>query len=330
MEEIYIHKLNDQELGYRTGVPGKAGRYFYIAKQASAFFPALSESITNDYALINIVGDFGNEGTIAKYVYYNDKYSLDKNNGRDEFRLYLNNAYDRDRSYFVSGDIIVIRKFEINTTLVVGDGLLEKQIIYRVYRFPVENQNYRLLLNVLGERTHLLCGRDSLGSLELNDLSDISFAKKIVTDDIKDYIFSNQTVMEQQSIRRVRNVAFRDLVLMFYDYKCCITGRHLLIEYNNISNLEAAHIIPFSQNGADIPANGVAMNGGLHWAFDNGFFTFTENYTVKVHEKAMRNEFLKVLNGRPISLPEDSRAKPNLDSIRWHESNIFGRFGHSK
>lgn len=326
-KDIYLHLFNAQELGYRGGEPKKAGRYLYVSKEFSQFFGILDSQIVNDYVLVNIIGDQHPKNPIlAKYVYHNDKYALSKDNGRDEFRLYFNSEYDPTGDYFKPKDILVVRKFQ--KEIVNENGVIEKENIFRVFRIPPEDPRYRKLSPFINDsKTHALSDSIELANFGFEIPTDIELTRKIVTEDIKEFVLTNQEIVSNQpQIKRVRNVAFRDLVMMFYNYQCCISGGSLLIEYGNISNLEAAHIIPFSQGGMDNPINGIPLNRGLHWAFDNGFFTIESDYTVEVHEEVKKNFYLNQIDGKGISVPEDSRARPNIESLKWHKENIFGKF----
>lgn len=324
--DVYIHLMNAQELGYRNGIPRGAGRYVYVSKHYSSFFPPLSDSIVNDYHLVNIVGDkHPNKTVLAKYVYHNDKIVEHSPKGRDEFRLYFNNEYDPDGNYFKPLDILVIRK--ITEEVIVENDLKEKTNVYRLFKIRPQDPRYKKLKIILGDSTHILDKSDNLQGMGFDIPKDIEMNKKIVTKDIKEFVLTTQSVITTPGqIKRVRNVAFRDLVLMFYKYECCISGSELLIEFNNISNLEAAHIIPFSQEGINNPINGIPLNRGLHWAFDNGFFTITPEYKVDVHPKVIESKYLSSINGKTIYIPEDSRARPSQDSLIWHKQNTYGKF----
>jgi hypothetical protein len=70
---LYVHKLGSQELGYRHGEPGGGGRYFYISKEYTDFFPFLNQTTKNDHVFINIVPPIDPTHSYkVKYVYHND------------------------------------------------------------------------------------------------------------------------------------------------------------------------------------------------------------------------------------------------------------------
>jgi predicted restriction endonuclease len=78
--------------------------------------------------------------------------------------------------------------------------------------------------------------------------------------------------------------------------------------------------------GGNNPVNGISLCQDFHWAFDRGFFTIEDNYNVLVHSEAIRIPVLSSKNGMRLVLPEDERAWPHLDALRYHRDNIFGRF----
>src|ERR1035438_8702293 len=101
-DKAYIHRLNAQELGYRKGEPGKAGRYFYISKKYASFFPPLSEIIINDHLFLEVISPISDDIALTNYVYHNDK--LAGEGSRDEFRLYLNSGNDPGRDFYQPDD----------------------------------------------------------------------------------------------------------------------------------------------------------------------------------------------------------------------------------
>ena len=62
----------------------------------------------------------------------------------------------------------------------------------------------------------------------------------------------------------------------------------------------------------------------MHWAFDYGCFTLNDNFEVVVHEK-MKDSSLNEFNGNKINLPKKKEFQPNLEYVKYHRKNIFGR-----
>lgn len=138
--------------------------------------------------------------------------------------------------------------------------------------------------------------------------------------------------MEDRAIYKVakakRDAAFRKIVLENYDNTCAITQSKFV--HGDLVEAQAAHIISKEVNGTDDPRNGVAMSQTVHWAFDQGIFTISDQYEVVVHPRAAeakhRNFSLLDLNGKAINLPADEAGLPHQDALLWHKEVVFGRF----
>ncbi|GBU21545.1 hypothetical protein R80B4_01438 [Fibrobacteres bacterium R8-0-B4] len=133
----------------------------------------------------------------------------------------------------------------------------------------------------------------------------------------------------------IRSRSFRKAVVETYDYTCCVCG--LKITSPNTINweVEAAHIVPHNLNGKDDIWNGVALCRLHHWAFDVGWFSFSNKYRVLLspYLKDIPNDFGKI-NGfdffkdslesnKKILLPEGASWRPHESALEWHRKNIF-------
>lgn len=324
---VYIHKTNSQELGYRSGLPHKAGRYFYVSKGALDFFPPLSEVVLNDHVLIDVAPPFNEQVVLSNFVYHNDKKSAD--GSRDEYRLYLNNAIDPERDYFKPDDIVVFVKVWV-TDISSETG---KSFVYKLLRYQEGQREYDKLNNLLKaadsrKGSHAIVRMEEL--VFLDGLRRIKFGKKIIPDEVIEDALNEPTIHEvspeAETTRIMRSRSFRDLVLYFYEYKCAITGKKLVIDHESFINLEAAHICARAAGGGSHPSNGMALERNLHWAFDKGFFTIKDDYSIDIHPKAMRIPYLAEKQGMVMETPADPRSKPALESLQWHRENVFGLF----
>lgn len=325
-EDVYIRKLNAQELGFRKGEPKKAGRYIYVSKEYLSFFPPLSTVIRNDHVIIDLIPPTLNHVVLTNFVYHNDKIVDNKPNGRDEFRVYLNEASDPGRNYFQPDDIIVIYRFETESS----------KVVYRVYYFPAarKGEEYGLLEKLLKDKgiheSHALLPISDIPFLKVNRNIDGSIV--VVPEEVKEAVLEEEvSLIPEEEMKKefeftslIRESAFRDLLLYFYDFRCAVTGT--IIRYDSLNNLEAAHIIPDELRGPAHPKNGLPLSRDMHWAFDKGFFTVNDTYEIIVHEKVRDSEILSKVHGKKIILPEDSRARPSSFSLNWHKDNIFGIF----
>lgn len=335
-DKVYIHKCYENELGYRDGIPKKAGRFLFIGKRIASFFPHLSKLELNDNLLIDIV-DLNNKIISCNYVYHNSKTATSETKEtRDEYRLYIPNIIDTNRDLFKPNDIIAFTKYTI-----------EDKIYFKLNLFQVStnNEEYKTLNNYLlqtkkGSKdiNHLLIDLQSVDFLKIDINID---EEKIITDETIEIMSKNQkhlfdnleeTAEQPKKVPSdetglIKSNNFRDIVLFAYMGKCAITGKS--INYESLSNLEAAHIMPQAHNGPDAIPNGMALCRDLHWAFDKGFFTIKyleDDYIVDVHTNVKSNELLKEIDGIKIFKPSDSRFRLHNNALEYHQKHIFGIF----
>jgi putative restriction endonuclease len=128
-----------------------------------------------------------------------------------------------------------------------------------------------------------------------------------------------------------RDCAFRDVVLENYDGTCAVTGQKFV--YASAVEADAAHIIGKGVLGTDDPRNGIALSKSLHWAFDNGLFTISDQYEVILHpevQRASTKAFPLIQKDRhQIILPEDSAYRPHPEALEWHRKERYGLFAKS-
>jgi hypothetical protein len=140
-------------------------------------------------------------------------------------------------------------------------------------------------------------------------------------------------VQEERAIYHVsrlkRDAAFRQVVLDNYDHTCAVTGQKFFYEHR-VFEADAAHIIAKGKLGSDDPRNGIALSKSVHWAFDQGIFTISDQFDVLIHPKAQQaisQDFpLLDKHGRKIVLPSDAAYHPHSDALEWHRKEMFGRF----
>lgn len=140
-------------------------------------------------------------------------------------------------------------------------------------------------------------------------------------------------VVKKNTFLRYRG--FRLAVIDSYNYRCCVCG--LIVPSPDFLTweVEAAHIIPHRYLGKDDIWNGIALCRFHHWAFDVGWFTLNENYTIQISKRMQKlsgeqgkiKEFDLFENtlrqGQKICLPLNKKHYPHEKSIHWHHTNIF-------
>ncbi|MBH0157303.1 HNH endonuclease [Fictibacillus sp. 5RED26] len=320
----YLKKLGHQELGSIKKPGGKPsrGRYIYISKddRVLAFFPPLSKHIKNDSSLLPIIPLYSSnlEKVYCNYIYHNDKYNGSTSNSpRDEFRIYSNNALEKNQYLFEPNDIIVMKKDEI-----IGED--EKQTVYFLDRVtPAQSEFYHkceIIIDTCDIKKNHAIYEGVLEEVE-------SKINMLPASPLKAVIDSSVTNKIQNSDTQISDLftptSFRDFTMVAYKGKCAVTGN--VIKYGKFLNLEAAHIRPKSHGGFFLPNNGLALSRDIHWAFDKGFFTLNDNYTLIVHPN-LESDFLKNYNGKNIFIPNDNFLKPSVESIQYHRKNVYGLF----
>ena len=322
MGKFYLKKLGHNELGSVVDGRGpQRGRFLLISKKAvsQGFFPTLSTVQTNDNAILPVINMNLNKKVYCNFVYHNDKITKKQANGRDEYRFYLNNDIENNELYFEKGDIVI---FMARTNMEEN----EYQKIYFVKRIPKESEQYDLVDEILLKNNvgggHALFEGDIFNLEEEVINYDLSTVKTEISNEVVEQINSSEKSIESLFTTSV----FRDFVMTGYCSKCAITGNS--IEYNELLNLEAAHIHPRAHGEINLPSNGIAMSRDMHWAFDKGFFTINDDYTVKVHED-IKSEYLNQYNGKKIFLPENDFFRPSKEFLKYHRDNIYGMFKYT-
>lgn len=335
-DKVYIHKCYENELGYRKGVPKKAGRFLFIGKNITNFFPHLSKLELNDSVLLDII-DMNNNIISCSYVFHNSKTATDDlDEDRNEYRLYIPSEIDTNRNLFQPDDIIAFTKYTIDDRVYFKLNLFtvsENTPHYReLDRFlinaktGVKNVNHLLIDLELVDFLHTTIDINSETIIPDETIKIMYETQKHLFDNLEETAEQRKEVPSDET-GLIKSNNFRDIVLFAYMGKCAVTGKS--INYELLSNLEAAHIMPQAHNGPDAVPNGMALCRDLHWAFDKGFFTIKnvdDDYIVNVHENVKQNEVLKDIDGKVIFKPSDPRFRLHSNALEYHQKHIFGTF----
>ncbi len=123
----------------------------------------------------------------------------------------------------------------------------------------------------------------------------------------------------------IRGSFFKRWVPQIYDYTCCISGLRIITD-DNISMIDACHIVPFSESHNDMISNGISLCPNLHRAFDRGLIAFNDHYEVVVSPAFVEqpsNYSISQFEGKRILLPKDMKYSPDLKNFKWHWENRF-------
>lgn len=128
--------------------------------------------------------------------------------------------------------------------------------------------------------------------------------------------------VEQLLNRRFRDVKFRQHVRIAYDRRCAFTGLRL-INGKGRPEVEAAHIMPVEKDGPDSVQNGIALSGTVHWMFDRGLLSMSDDYTI-LRSRHLNHDVSHLLRPDMKALvPEDPRLRPHRYYLDWHRTNCF-------
>jgi putative restriction endonuclease len=124
-----------------------------------------------------------------------------------------------------------------------------------------------------------------------------------------------------------RSAAFRRQVLEIYDYQCCACGLRIWIPDRDLTFVDAAHVIPFSESRNDHPTNGIALCKNHHWAMDQGLIAPDPERVWRVSNeidarRSKGEEELGRLGGQRMLLPVEPAYAPNAQGLYWRFSKL--------
>jgi putative restriction endonuclease len=120
---------------------------------------------------------------------------------------------------------------------------------------------------------------------------------------------------------RLGQGGFKAIVRDAYSRRCAVTGHKI------VPTLQAAHIVPVSQNGENRLDNGVLLRSDVHTMFDRGYLGISPNFQLHVSPR-LRTEFgngdeFYAKAGQAISLPTAKSDRPNPEFLSWHMDTVF-------
>ena len=127
--------------------------------------------------------------------------------------------------------------------------------------------------------------------------------------------------------RRRRDPAFRERVLLAYEYRCCVCGFDLRIGHVS-AGLEAAHIQWHHVGGPDVEANGLSLCALHHKLFDLGVFTIeAAEHRVVFSKHAIAGDRSQQgelrHHGKPLLAPQQTDMRPGAEFLQWNRDNVF-------
>jgi putative restriction endonuclease len=130
--------------------------------------------------------------------------------------------------------------------------------------------------------------------------------------------FEFEQIRDRTSVsisRILRDRVFRRVVLRAYSERCAISGLKLI---NGLGRAEvaAAHIRPVEANGPDIVSNGIALSGTVHWMFDRGLITLSNDLKILISRQVNDPEGIKsLINKSGCAIPPQRPSAPSLSAM---------------
>lgn len=189
--------------------------------------------------------------------------------------------------------------------LVKGDGTTNKGAFGRAVR-TMSNDEYETIVKLGFDTTS---DRRTDGAM-------------MIAEELAEY---DRPLLEQLVRRPFRDAAFTKNVVMAYGSTCAVTGLRL-INGGGRCEVEAAHIRPVGEGhrGPDSVRNGIALSRTVHWMFDRGLLTLTDNYEIVMAERLLADDTRRLMeHQKRILLPDDPKLRPHPQFLSYHRDNIF-------
>lgn len=137
-------------------------------------------------------------------------------------------------------------------------------------------------------------------------------------------VFVERSIVSKIVSRPFREAKFRQHIRRIYDRTCALTGLRL-INGKGRPEVEAAHIIPVECGGNDSIQNGIALSGTVHWMFDRGLLSISDDYEI-LTSRHLNYDVSHLLNrNMKATVPDDPSMRPHPRYLAWHRDECFKR-----
>jgi putative restriction endonuclease len=132
-----------------------------------------------------------------------------------------------------------------------------------------------------------------------------------------------QSRVAEEPLEYGRSPAFRRKILAIYDHQCAACGLRIKLPVgNDVSFIDAAHLIPFAESQNDHPTNGLALCKNHHWAMDRDIIAPGPDlhwHVSKLIDPRRSNgeKELIELAGKSVRLPKDPAFHPLSEGLIW-------------
>lgn len=144
-------------------------------------------------------------------------------------------------------------------------------------------------------------------------------------EDQSPFLFETERQRVEHLVSRpVRDRAFRRVVLRAYDERCAFTGLKL-INGGGRAEVDAAHIKPVERNGPDTVHNGIALSGTVHWMFDRGLISLSDDLEILISRQVNDIDSVQsFINKTGRATPPRREADwPHPRFLEWHREHCF-------
>ncbi len=211
-----------------------------------------------------------------------------------------------------------------NLTTAIKYAVIDEEL----KEFLLNKSDSKVLIQILLEK-YFLATKEKFTLESNNYILDIE--NQIIQDPEDTYkkrLLQIRTELDNDAFQEevyVRSNVFKKEIPKVYNFTCCISGLRI-DAVNNISMIDACHIIPFSESYNDTITNGVALSPTLHRAFDRGLISIDDDYKVLVNSSFIevnRTPYnIKQFTGMRLLLPKNENLFPSLDSLRHHRKKF--------
>lgn len=123
--------------------------------------------------------------------------------------------------------------------------------------------------------------------------------------------------------RPFRDASFRAHVREAYNNRCAVTGIRL-VNGGGRPEVQAAHIVPVAHNGSDSVRNGMALSSTVHWMFDRGLISVSDDFRVIAPQDLIAPELASIVEDRrPLFLPANETNYPHKAFLEHHRNRVF-------
>lgn len=130
-------------------------------------------------------------------------------------------------------------------------------------------------------------------------------------------------IIETTISRPFRDRAFTRQIQNAYEQTCAFTGLKI-INGGGRPEVQAAHIWPVADHGPDSVRNGLALSGTIHWMFDRGLVSLTDDFRILTAGDKVPDQVSGLFRPNQHALvPDASQLRPHPEFLRYHRERIF-------